>query len=48
MLAEKLVGSSEWPRMHGSSPKLKKLRGLDLVEREFGTVLEPCNLEDEV
>ena len=38
MLVEKLVRSFRWPRMDGSSPKLKRLKGLDLVERQCGAM----------
>ena len=38
VLVEKLVRSFRWPRMDGSSPKLKRLKGLDLVERQCGAM----------
>ena len=46
MLAQKLVESSGWPRTHGSSPKQRRLRRLDLGGKWYGIAFEPCSLDE--
>ena len=46
MLAQKLVESSGWPRTHGSSPKQRRLRRLDLGGKWYEIAFEPCSLDE--
>ena len=35
-----------WPRTHGSSPKQRRLRRLDLGGKWYGIAFEPCSLDE--